>query len=189
MTGNELIVDYLTSVPAWYLATVEDTPEGAQPHVRPFSFAALQDGEIQFCTATTKDCYREMQANPRVELTAWKPGRGWIILRGRANLEDRANATVREALNLPLINWSLNSNDWETRDADRIYNDVMNNIQDGDIVLFHDLKDFSASAIERIVPALTKQGYQLVTVQELFELKGRTLEPGVLYSSRVTAEK
>lgn len=78
MTGNELIVDYLTSVPAWYLATVEDTPEGAQPHVRPFSFAALQDGEIQFCTATTKDCYREMQANPRVELTAWKPGRGWI---------------------------------------------------------------------------------------------------------------
>ena len=39
MTGNELIVDYLTSVPAWYLATVEDTPEGAQPHVRPFSFA------------------------------------------------------------------------------------------------------------------------------------------------------
>ena len=73
MTGNELIVDYLTSVPAWYLATVEDTPEGAQPHVRPFSFAALQDGEIQFCTATTKDCYREMQANPRVELTAWKP--------------------------------------------------------------------------------------------------------------------
>lgn len=100
-----------------------------------------------------------------------------------------ANTTVREALNLPLINWSLNSNDWETRDADRIYNDVMNNIQDGDIVLFHDLKDFSASAIERIVPALTKQGYQLVTVQELFELKGRTLEPGVLYSSRVTAEK
>lgn len=100
-----------------------------------------------------------------------------------------ANATVREAMNLPLINWSLNSNDWETRDADRIYNDVMNNIQDGDIVLFHDLKDFSASAIERIVPALTKQGYQLVTVQELFELKGRTLEPGVLYSSRVTAEE
>lgn len=99
------------------------------------------------------------------------------------------NSTVREAVNLPLINWSLNSNDWETRDADRIYNDVMNNIQDGDIVLFHDLKDFSASAIERIVPALTKQGYQLVTVQELFELKGRTLEPGVLYSSRVTAEK
>lgn len=72
MTGNELIVDYLTSVPAWYLATVEDTLEGAQPHVRPFASPHWQDGEIQFCTATTKDCYREMQANPRVELTAWE---------------------------------------------------------------------------------------------------------------------
>ena len=77
MTGNELIVDYLTSVPAWYLATVEDTPEGAQPHVRPFSFAALQDGEIQFCTATTKDCYREMEARPRLDHPAGprEPGR------------------------------------------------------------------------------------------------------------------
>ena len=42
---------------------------------------------------------------------------------------------------------------------------------------------------DMVAAALTKQGYQLVTVQELFELKGRTLEPGVLYSSRVTAEK
>ena len=92
MNGTKTIIEYLTSVPAWYLATCD----GEQPHVRPFSFAALQDGEIQFCTATTKDCYREMQAIPREELTAWKPGRGWIILRGRANLEDRANATVRE---------------------------------------------------------------------------------------------
>ena len=97
-----------------------------------------------------------------------------------------ANATVKETLNMPLINWSLNSNDWETRDADRIYNDVMNNVQDGDIVLFHDLKDFSASAIERIAPALADMGYQMVTVQELFELKGRTLEPATLYSKRVT---
>ena len=97
-----------------------------------------------------------------------------------------ANATVKETLNMPLINWSLNSNDWETRDADRIYNDVMNNVQDGDIVLFHDLKDFSASAIERIAPALADMGYQMVTVQELYELKGRTLEPATLYSKRVT---
>ena len=96
MNGIETIVDYLTSVPAWYLATVEETPEGAKPHVRPFSFAAIQDGEIQFCTATTKDVYREMQANPHVELTAWKPGSGWVILRGKANLEDRANAAVRQ---------------------------------------------------------------------------------------------
>ncbi|MEY8460710.1 pyridoxamine 5'-phosphate oxidase family protein [Eggerthellaceae bacterium 24-137] len=93
--GKETIVAYLTSIPAWYLATVEETPEGPRPHVRPFSFAAMQDGDIQFCTATTKDVYREMQANPFVELTAWKPGHGWVIMRGRANLADTASEAVR----------------------------------------------------------------------------------------------
>ena len=94
--GKETIVEYLTSIPAWYLATVEEPPEGAKPHVRPFSFARMQDGHIQFCTATTKDCYREMRANPFVELTAWKPGAGWVILRGTVNLEDTADAATRE---------------------------------------------------------------------------------------------
>ena len=51
MTGNETVLQYLTSVPAWYLATSVDD----QPHVRPFSFAAEQDGKLWFCTATTKD--------------------------------------------------------------------------------------------------------------------------------------
>ena len=87
------IIDYLTSIPAWYLATVEDD----QPHVRPFSFAAAQDERIWFCTATTKDVYRELEANPKFELTAWKPGSGWIILRGRADLEDRVNDDIRRA--------------------------------------------------------------------------------------------
>lgn len=91
--GLRAILDYLTGVPAWYLATSED----GQPHVRPFSFAALEGGRIWFCSATTKDVYRELCANPRFELTAWKPGSGWITVRGRADMEDRAGAAVREA--------------------------------------------------------------------------------------------
>ena len=88
-------LDYLTSIPAWYLATVEDD----QPHVRPFSFAAAQDERIWFCTATTKDVYRELERNPKFELTAWKPGSGWIILRGRADLASFCNYNAHEMLN------------------------------------------------------------------------------------------
>lgn len=91
--GAQTIVEYLTSAPAWYLATSED----GQPHVRPFSFAALDAGRIWFATATTKDVYRELAANPRFELTAWKPGHGWIILRGAADLTDCASAPTRHA--------------------------------------------------------------------------------------------
>lgn len=91
--GLRTVLEYLTSVPAWYLATCE----GDQPHVRPFSFAAIEGGRVWFCTATTKDVYRELEANPKFELTAWKPGHGWIILRGKADLDDRAGAGVRQA--------------------------------------------------------------------------------------------
>ena len=93
MTGNEKILQYLSAVPAWYLATSVNN----QPHVRPFSFAAEQDGKIWFCTATTKDVWDELVANPKFEATAWWPGHGWLILRGRAGLEDAVNDDIRYA--------------------------------------------------------------------------------------------
>ncbi len=93
MTGNETILQYLTSVPAWYLATSMDN----QPHVRPFSFAALQDDTLWFCTATTKDVWEELLINPKFEVTSWWPGHGWLILRGEAGLEDRVNDDIRQA--------------------------------------------------------------------------------------------
>ncbi|MBM6779158.1 pyridoxamine 5'-phosphate oxidase family protein [Collinsella tanakaei] len=91
--GMSTVLEYLTSIPAWYLATSVDN----QPHVRPFSFAAEQDGKIWFCTATTKDVWQELVANQLFEATAWWPGHGWLILRGRAGLEDRAEPELREA--------------------------------------------------------------------------------------------
>ena len=90
--GMSTVLEYLTSIPAWYLATSVDN----QPHVRPFSFAAEQDGKIWFCTATTKDVWQELVANQLFEATAWWPGHGWLILRGRAGLEDRAEPELRE---------------------------------------------------------------------------------------------
>lgn len=93
MTGNETVLQYLTAVPAWYLATSVDD----QPHVRPFSFAAEQDGKIWFCTATTKDVWEELATNRRFEATSWWPGHGWLILRGEAGLEDLARDDIRQA--------------------------------------------------------------------------------------------
>lgn len=69
------IVDYLTSIPCWFLATAEDGTPHAQPHVRPFSFAALDGGRICFCTATDKDVYRELQSNPASNFPAGTPAK------------------------------------------------------------------------------------------------------------------
>jgi uncharacterized pyridoxamine 5'-phosphate oxidase family protein len=93
LEGLATVHQYLTAVPAWYLATSVD----GQPHVRPFSFAAIEDGKLWFVTATTKDVWQELVANQRFEATSWWPGHGWLILRGRAGLEDRVGDQVRAA--------------------------------------------------------------------------------------------
>jgi uncharacterized pyridoxamine 5'-phosphate oxidase family protein len=86
------IADYLTAVPAWYLATSVDN----QPHVRPFSFAMVEDGKLWFCTARGKDVYDELQSNPCFELSVWRPGSPWVIVRGSAVFAE-PSAAMRQA--------------------------------------------------------------------------------------------
>ncbi len=87
------VVEYLASLPAWFLATCEQD----QPRVRPFSFVAIDNGKLWFCTATHKDVYLQLQKNPRFELSGWKPGRGWIVVTGKAGLVDTVSNETRLA--------------------------------------------------------------------------------------------
>lgn len=93
------------------------------------------------------------------------------------------NSTVKETVEQPLINWSLDTRDWESRNADSVFSEIMSNVEDGDIVLMHDLYSSTAEAVKRAVPALVEQGYQLCTVEELFELKGIELHSGTVFRS------
>ena len=83
----------------------------------------------------------------------------------------------------PLILWSVDTRDWSTRNADQIYEEVMENAKDGAIIICHDLYESTAEAAERFIPDLIAQGYQLVTVSELAEYRGYVLEPGEVYRS------
>ncbi|MDR2957378.1 MAG: pyridoxamine 5'-phosphate oxidase family protein [Coriobacteriales bacterium] len=79
-SAQDRIVSYLTAIPAWYLATSVDN----RPHVRPFSFAAVEDGKVWFCTSKGKDVYDELLINPWFELSAWQPGHPWVVVAGKA---------------------------------------------------------------------------------------------------------
>ncbi|MCC8074191.1 MAG: polysaccharide deacetylase family protein [Clostridiales bacterium] len=72
---------------------------------------------------------------------------------------------------MPIAYWSVDTEDWKSRDADKIYKKVMNNVYDGCIILMHDIYDSTAEAVEKIVPALIEEGYQIVTVSELIKAK------------------
>jgi len=93
------------------------------------------------------------------------------------------NKTVKSSVELPIILWSIDSRDWESRNADKICARVIGKVKDGDIVLMHDLYQATADATKRIVPALVNAGFQLVTVEEMGLLKRGGLENGVVYYS------
>lgn len=89
---------------------------------------------------------------------------------------------LRNYAGKPLILWSVDTLDWKYRDSNRVYNHVMSNVKDGDIILMHDLYSSTASAAERIIPELKKKGYQLVTVSELAQYRKVNLKSGERYS-------
>lgn len=97
--------------------------------------------------------------------------------------EGAANETVKANVDMPMVLWSVDSRDWDYRNADKDYQSVMDNVFDGSIVLMHDLYPATADAIARIVPELAKQGYKFVTFSELMELRGVDVEPGEKYFS------
>lgn len=91
--------------------------------------------------------------------------------------------TVRNNVNAPIIMWSVDTRDWESRNASSVVSNIKNNVYDGSIVLMHDLYDSTASATETIVPWLVKNGYQIVTVTEMMDARGITMKNGVAYNS------
>ena len=82
------------------------------------------------------------------------------------------NREIKVASGFEWFNWSIDTYDWKTRDVDYIYNRIMNNAKNGSVILMHDLYPTNVQAVQRAVPELVKKGYQLVTMEELIEVKG-----------------
>lgn len=103
--------------------------------------------------------------------------------------EGRYNDTVKAACGVPIILWSIDSRDWESRDCDKVCEQVIGKVKDGDIVLMHDLYKSTAEATKKIVPELVKAGFQLVTVEEMGIIKtgGKGLVNGSVYN-RITGK-
>ncbi len=93
------------------------------------------------------------------------------------------NDRVKGAVGMPLIQWSVDTLDWKNRNASSVISSVKNNTRDGSIILMHDLYGSTAEATETIVPWLISEGYQLVTVSELMDLKGIDMKDGSVYFS------
>ncbi len=104
------------------------------------------------------------------------------IMRPPGGAQNGAVAGAIAQTGKPLIIWSVDTRDWENHNAQMIINNVMSNVKDGSIILMHDRLGCTVTASQTIIPALTAQGYQLVTVEELALLNGGMV-PGGVYRS------
>lgn len=90
--------------------------------------------------------------------------------------------TLKSTVGMPMILWNIDTLDWKTRNAQKTIETTMNNVDDGDIILLHDIHTESVDAALQLIPKLQEAGYQLVTVSELAAAKGVTLENGGRYT-------
>ena len=93
------------------------------------------------------------------------------------------NKTNLENVDYPLILWNVDPEDWRYHDAEKIVNHVMENVRDGSIILMHELYETSLEALEILLPKLYAEGYQVVSVGELANLKEREILAGHAYRS------
>jgi peptidoglycan/xylan/chitin deacetylase (PgdA/CDA1 family) len=74
---------------------------------------------------------------------------------------------VAQVAHAGLALWNVDSLDWQSKNAEAIYQTVMANVTDGSIILMHDIYSTSVAGAKRIIPALKQQGYTFVTVNQL----------------------
>ena len=88
---------------------------------------------------------------------------------------------VRQSVDVPLIYWAVDTEDWSVLNSGKVARKIVQNVQDGDIVLLHDIYPSSVEAALQAIDELSAQGYQFVTVEELFALNGITPQSGRFY--------
>ncbi len=83
------VYDFLKKCGTYYLATVE----GDQPRVRPFGTIDLFEEKLYIQTGKVKEVSKQIQANPKVEISAFDGETGtWVRIAGKLVRDDRVEA-------------------------------------------------------------------------------------------------
>lgn len=87
--------------------------------------------------------------------------------------DEIVQAVSREGYKLVMWSWHLDTLDWKNPGVDKIVGFVLNGAKEGNVVLFHDgggNRRQTVEALEKILPALEKQGYTFVTISDMMKI-------------------
>lgn len=93
--------------------------------------------------------------------------------------------TMYENIDIPFIYGADTQDYMEQVDVDERVENILKYAKDGTIYLMHDSagNDKTVEALKIALPKLVEQGYEFVTISELFERHGETPKKNILYSS------
>lgn len=77
--------------------------------------------------------------------------------------------TIIKQLKVPSVMWTIDTLDWKHRDPEKTALAIEEQVNNGSIILMHDIHQATADALETILEELQKQGYTFVTVSELLK--------------------
>ena len=104
------VYQFLKGAGVYYLATVE----GDQPRVRPFGTVNIFEGKLYIQTGKVKPCSRQLLANPKSEICAFRDGT-WIRVAGELVEDDRVEAKKAMLDAYPHLRRMYDENDGNTQ--------------------------------------------------------------------------
>ena len=103
------IYEFLKAAGTYYLATLE----GDQPRVRPFGTVELFEGKLYIQTGKVKPVSRQLHANPKAELCAFRDGK-WLRVSGELIPDERVEAKKHMLDAYPSLRAMYDENDGNT---------------------------------------------------------------------------
>ncbi|MCU9533932.1 polysaccharide deacetylase family protein [Streptococcus sp. CSL10205-OR2] len=79
-----------------------------------------------------------------------------------------SNPKVAQDVGLPLVFWTVDTRDWAERNTPSILTNLKATLGSGGVILMHDIHQTSVDALPTVIDYLISQGYEFVTVSELY---------------------
>lgn len=95
---------------------------------------------------------------------------GEKLFRPPEGILSEGHKLVLDRLGYHAVLWDVDTKDWAHASVDSIVNNVLKNVKDGSVILFHDFiggDSPTPEAIEVIIPRLKEMGYRFVLVSEI----------------------
>lgn len=91
------------------------------------------------------------------------------------------NKDLLNKINMTFILWNVDTLDWQSRDSQKVCDNIINSAKDGAIILLHDLYQTSVDGALCAIDKLQEQGYAFVSIDEMIKLKNIDLKTNTAY--------